>query len=245
MGGAVSGVEAPHQGVACVIGMRLLNRVAGLALKPEETAEVIAEVAAHPENISEEMLRQGITEEEAVQRALSRVGDWRDLKRKILAAEGVNKSWRNASGSFGFLGSLRHSLDALPGSASETRIATSRPRKRPEWHSVVYAVAVLAAFFGALGAYLSSRAGGSRGTMLLASVFPALAFTFAFLVMSPLGWSWERITGTRVDFDVVAAALLRDGVGWLLFSGAALLIGGLLAQLVTSPRPSSQEMAIV
>jgi len=100
-------------------------------------------------------------------------------------------------------------------------------------------------FLGALGAYISSRAGGSRGTVLLASVFPALAFTFAFLVMSPIGWGWERITGTRVDFDVVAAALLRDGAGWLLIPGTALLVGGLLAQLVSSPRPSSRKMAIV
>ena len=35
-------------------------------------------------------------------------------------------------------------------------------------------------FFGALGAYISSRAGGSRGTVLLASVFPALALTWRF-----------------------------------------------------------------
>src|SRR5256885_4920337 len=38
-------------------------------------------------------------------------------------------------------------------------------------------------FLGALGAYISSRAGGSRGTALLASIFPALALTLTFLLM--------------------------------------------------------------
>ncbi|HEY6384674.1 MAG TPA: permease prefix domain 1-containing protein, partial [Candidatus Acidoferrum sp.] len=56
-------------------------RLAGLALEPEETTEVIAEVAEHLEDTCEEMLRQGLTEEEAVRRALSQVGDWKDLRR--------------------------------------------------------------------------------------------------------------------------------------------------------------------
>ncbi len=222
------------------------QRLAGLALKPEETAEVIAEVAAHLENISEEMLRQGITEEEAVQRALSRVGDWRDLKRKILAARRSEQIMEKRIRQLWIPGFLTLILSML--CLAVLRKLGLQPRDLGSGLNgiLLYTPWLFSLpFFGALGAYLSSRAGGSRGTMLLASVFPALAFTFAFLVMSPLGWSWERITGTRVDFDVVAAALLRDGVGWLLFSGAALLIGGLLAQLVTSPRPSSQEMAIV
>jgi hypothetical protein len=63
------------------------QRLASLALEPEEKAEVIAEVAAHLEEICEEMLKQGLTEEEAVRRALSKVGNWRDLQRKIFAAK--------------------------------------------------------------------------------------------------------------------------------------------------------------
>jgi hypothetical protein len=63
------------------------QRLVSLALESEERAEVIAEVAAHLEDTCEEMLRQGMTEEEAVGRALSQVGDWKDLQRKILAAK--------------------------------------------------------------------------------------------------------------------------------------------------------------
>src|SRR5580765_1661023 len=68
-------------------GALVEQRLAGLVLEPEERTDVIAELAAHLGDICEEMLRQGVTEEEAVRRALSRVGDWRDLKRKIVAAK--------------------------------------------------------------------------------------------------------------------------------------------------------------
>ncbi len=97
---------------------------------------------------------------------------------------------------------------------------------------------------GALGTYLSSRAGGSRGTALLASVFPVLALTGAFLSMFPIGSILGRIIGRRVGFSIVATTLLRDGIGWLLVPGVALLAGGVLAHLLLSPRPASHETAI-
>ena len=99
-------------------------------------------------------------------------------------------------------------------------------------------------FFGALATYLSSRAGGSRRTALLASVFPVLALTGAFLSMFPIGLLIEGIIGRRVGFSIVATTLLRDGIGWLLVPGVALLAGGLLAHLLSGRRSSSQDTAI-
>jgi hypothetical protein len=99
-------------------------------------------------------------------------------------------------------------------------------------------------FLGALGAYISSRADGSRGTMLLASVFPAIALTFAFLFMFPFSATVELITGRPVDFSHVATVLLKDGIGWIVLPAAALLVGGLLAQLLSSARSSSRDAAI-
>ena len=63
------------------------QRLAGLGLEPEETTEVVVEIAAHLEDICEELLRQGMTEEEAVGQALAQAGDWRVLRRKILVAK--------------------------------------------------------------------------------------------------------------------------------------------------------------
>jgi hypothetical protein len=99
-------------------------------------------------------------------------------------------------------------------------------------------------FFGALGAYVSSRSGGSRGIVILASAFPALALTAAFLFMFPFGLTAQLIMGRPVDFSRVATVLLKDGISWILVPGSALLGGGLLAHLLLSKRSSSREMAI-
>lgn len=89
-------------------------------------------------------------------------------------------------------------------------------------------------FLGALGAYFSARGGASSATVLLASIFPVLALTTAFLLMFPIGMIIERVTGNHVDFSIVATALLRNGISWLLVPGAALLAGGLLVQFFLS-----------
>jgi len=98
--------------------------------------------------------------------------------------------------------------------------------------------------FGALGAYLSSRAGASRTTALLSSIFPVLALGAAFLLMFPIGPIVEQVIGNQVDFGVVATALLRDGMGWLFVPGAALFVGGLLVDALWSRRRSSQDATI-
>jgi hypothetical protein len=81
-------------------------------------------------------------------------------------------------------------------------------------------------------AYLSAQRGGLLGTVLLTSVFPVLALTAAFLLMFPIGFVIERVIGRPVDFSIVATALLRDGVGWVLVPGVALLAGGFLVHLL-------------
>ena len=99
-------------------------------------------------------------------------------------------------------------------------------------------------FLGALGAFISTRAGGSRATVLVASTFPALSLALSFLLMFPIGIVVEWITGTDLDFRFVATLLLRDGIGWLLLPFAALFVGGLLVQLVFGRKPSRPTTAI-
>jgi hypothetical protein len=123
----------------------------------------------------------------------------------------------------------------------QPRIAVSRP------NTIFFYVPWLLSlpFCGALATHLSSRAGGSRGTAVLASIFPVLALTGAFLSMFPIGLILEGIIGRRVAFSIVATTLLRDGIGWLVVPGAALLAGGLLVHLLFGRRRlSSQDTAI-
>jgi cation transport ATPase len=221
------------------------QRLASLTLEPEEKAEVIAEVAAHLEEICEEMLKQGLTEEEAVRRALSKVGNWRDLQRKIFAAKRREQPMKKRVWQLwvpGFLTLILSMLflTVLYRLGLRARLVSSGP------NAILLYTPWLAGlpFFGALGAYLSSRAGGSRGIVVLASVFPALALTFAFLFMFPFSLTVELIVGRPVDFSHVATVLLKDGIGWIVAPGAALLIGGLLAHALLSARSSSQRAAI-
>jgi cation transport ATPase len=221
------------------------QRLASLALEPKEKAEVIAEVATHLEEMCAEMLRQGITEEEAVQRALSRAGNWRDLQRKISAAKRSEEPMKKRVWQLWVPGFLRLILSmlfltALYGLGLRARLVWSGPS------AILLYTPWLAGlpFFGALGAYLSSRAGGSRANALFVSVFPALALAGAFLLMFPIGFAVEGITGRHIDFGSVAAVLLKDGIGWILIPAAALLVGGLLAHALLSTQSSSQRTAM-
>jgi hypothetical protein len=221
------------------------QRLTGLALEPGEATEVIAEVAAHLEDTCEEMLRQGMTEDEAVGRALGQAGDWRVLRRKILAAKRKEQVMQKRVRQLwipGFLSLILCLLfqAALQRLGLQPRIVwsgSSSPILYTPWLAAL-------PFIGALAAYVSSRAGGSRATVLFVSVFPALALTFAFLFMFPFSLTIELIAGRPVDFSRVATVLLKDGIGWLLVPGAALLVGGLLVHALLSTRSSSRATAI-
>ena len=63
------------------------HQLAGLALEPHERAEVIEELAAHLDEACQELRRQGMTEEEAVRRAVYQVENWNDLLKKIQTAK--------------------------------------------------------------------------------------------------------------------------------------------------------------
>jgi hypothetical protein len=221
------------------------QRLAGLALEPEERTEVIAEVAAHLEDTCEEMLRQGVTEEEAVRRALSQAGSWKELRRKIVGAKRREQIMEKRIRQLWVPGFLTLILSML----FLTVLYRLGLRGRLVWsgsNAILLYTPWLAGlpFIGALGAYISSRAGGSRATVLFVSVFPAIALTFAFLFMFPFSMSIELITGRPVDFSGVATVLLKDGIGWLLVPGLSLLLGGLLAHLLLNTRSSSRHPAI-
>jgi hypothetical protein len=220
-------------------------RLASLALEPQEKAEVIAEVAAHLEEICQGMVKQGVTEEEAVRQTLLKAGDWRDLRRKIFAARRREQPMKKRIWQLWVPGFLTLILSML----FLTVLYRLGLRARLVWsgpNSILLYTPWLAGlpFLGALGAYISSRAGSSRATLLFVSIFPALALTFAFLFMFPFGVTIELITGRSVDFSGVATILLKDGIGWILVPGAALLVGGLLAHALLSTGSSSQRTAI-
>lgn len=218
------------------------ERLNGLALEPAEKAEIIAELAEHLEDICDAMSRHGVSEVEAVQRALSQVGSWRSLQSKILAAKRREYFMRNRVRQLWFPGLLTLFLAAF--FLISLQMSGFRPYVLHSGASTVllywpWLVALLV--FGALGAYVSLRAGGSRTTAVLTTVFPAAALAGAFLLMFPIGVTAELVTHRHSDWPMVAAFLLGDGISWLLIPGVALLAGGLLAQALMTGRGASRQ----
>jgi hypothetical protein len=221
------------------------QRLSSLALDAEEKDEVQVELAAHLEESYEVFCKEGLPEKEAVHRTFEQVADWRDLQRRIFIAKRTGYPMQKRVHQLWIPGFLTMALSIV--FLVMLQKLGFNPRMVSWRDSDIFFYApwlVSLPFLGAFGAYISSRAGGSRRTALLASIFPALALTLTFLLMFPIGFIVERIIGSQVDFSIVAASLLRDGIDWILVPGAALLAGGLLVHLLFGRRLSSQDTAI-
>jgi hypothetical protein len=213
------------------------RRLADLALEEGEREEVVTELAGHLEEAHEALRREGLPEHEAIRGALSQVRNWNRLQRRICAAkehpmkQRVRQLW--IPGFLTFALSIVF-LTTLQRLGFRPRVLGDGPR------AILFYMPWLVSlvFCGAFGAYLASRARASREVTLLASAFPVLALTTAFLLMFPIDMIVKWIIGSPVDFAVVATSILKDSIGWLLLPGAALFVGGLLVQLLLSPRSS-------
>ena len=62
------------------------GELSGIALEPDEKSQVLEELAGHLEEDYQSLLSQGISDEGAAQRALTRVDDWQELKQMIESA---------------------------------------------------------------------------------------------------------------------------------------------------------------
>ena len=85
---------------------------------------------------------------------------------------------------------------------------------------------------GAMGAYLSNRAGGSQRAVFSSIVFPVLPYLAFFLIALPV----MAIFNEHLAHNIMFGALFVGLFAWVLSPGAALLAGGLLAQLFFSRR---------
>jgi hypothetical protein len=222
------------------------TKLAGLAIEPEEQREVIEELAAHLEETCEALRGEGLTEQEGIRRALSQVPDWNDLRNKIRMAR-IKESNMNSRVKQLWLPSLLTYVLSM-GFLALIQIFGPKPwvsfytgddmRTTP---SLIVYIPWLAALplIGAVGAYLSNRAGASVRTVLVSSIFPILPSIVVFAVVLPVGLIIDRQVGVKF----VAAGLLQGVIGWVLIPGTALLAGGLPAHLFLLRRLASRHIA--
>jgi hypothetical protein len=221
------------------------KRLEGLTLDAAEREEVHAELAAHLEETYEALLREGMLESDAIHRALSLAGDWQNLRRRIQNARTMENIMTNRVKQFWFpaLFTLLLSMGLL----MLIQVFGPNPwtvSRKSGWSlvapmAVVYLPWLLSLpVIGAMGAYLSSRAGGSRRAVFSSIVFPVLPYLAFFLVAFPV----MAIFNDRLAHNIMSGALFLGLFAWVVAPGAALLAGGLLAHLFLSRRLDSRRI---
>jgi len=190
-----------------------------------QQTEVVSELASHLEDLCEHARGLGITEAEAISRALNEVNNWRQLSRDISRTKKPEGQMNYRTRSLWLPGFT--TLSAAMG----TLMLMTRFNIEPKmiWHGSMAVVQLylpwLGAlpFIGGLGAYLSRRAQGQMRARLAAALFPALVpfavFCPAIVVSAVLE---HHLTWTVVPFAFAVLVF-----NWVLLPGAFLLAGAL------------------
>jgi hypothetical protein len=212
------------------------QRLTGLALEPEETSQVLEELAGHLEEDYLSLRISGVSEEDAVHRALKQVDDWQELRQRVESARKKENLMPKRVAQF-WLPAFLTLLLSMVGLAVIQAFGPS-PWTRPASHlwmpvAVVYVSwLVFLPLIGALGAYVSRRAGGSARIVFSSIVFPVLPYLTFFLIGLPVA----LILDDHVAHNVTIPALFVGLFAWVVFPAAALLAGGWPVQLWASRR---------
>ena len=216
-------------------------QLAGLPLSPGTKADVVDELAGHLEEVYEGHRRQGMTEELAAQRAMRQVTDWNALQRHIRNAKKREELMQNRVRQLWFPGFLTLTLSTglLP-----MLLKLGLQPRIVSWSgpdTILFYVLWLMTLplFGALGAYISLRAGGSARAILFSGIFPMLSLASCFFVILPLSIVLDR----SIAFHLTLTGFLGLLLSWIVAPGAALLIGALPIQILDVRKMHSQRVA--
>lgn len=191
--------------------------------------EVCAELAAHLEENYQSLLREGHWEEDAAERVLSAIGDWRQLKRSIEQSRAKEFSMSKRVAQFwlpAFLTLLCSMVFLMLIQKFDSNPTVQEPTKQLQMTPValVYIAWLLTLpFIGAMGAYLSIRAGSSIRIALLSVVFPVLPYLTFFIIGLPIA----LLLDDHVAHNITIPAFFVGLSAWVIFPALALLAGGL------------------
>lgn len=170
------------------------SRLAPLGLDAMREQDIRAELAEHLEDAYAAARSEGVSEEDAVARAMAQVPDWTELARTIRRADEKE-------------GPMSHDMKTLcvPGltalcCAAALMLGVTVLFPSELWldprASVRLAIAGLwmssYLAFGALGAWLSRRAGGSMRTRFVAGIFPMALHLAIYVPLIALGLMAQR-----------------------------------------------------
>lgn len=202
-----------------------------------ERTEMVSELAAHLEDACEARIADGFSEETAMRQILDSSANWRELTRRI----------RRAKAQRGFNDRTRQiwipSLVSLA-LANAVLMLFGRIALKPvsvtvepiSWYPGIPLVLIylrwiaLQPVTGAIGAYLSYRAGGGRRTQLIAGLFPSIVMFGLWFGFIPASEVFAR-NRFVLQHPIYFAA---GAISWILVPGMALLFGA--APVMALPR---------
>ena len=198
------------------------------SLSPQDQQQTTAELASHLDDLCEEYRLQGLSETEAVARAINTVTDWPALASAIQRAKREEEPMNRRTRQF-WLPGIINLMIAMLGLMFEVRM-DSHPRiYNTRFADMMLYIPWLLAlpFCGAFAAYLCRRAGGDRAARLATASFPAAAYLGCFVLVLP-------IARFGPDHFVAWGAVAVVVFCWAILPGIALLLGA-LPFLRTSP----------
>jgi len=206
-------------------------RLAGVALEQDDSAqEVVEELAGHLEEQYQSLRREGISDQNAIHRVLQQVTDWHDLKSKIESSRKKERPMTKRVSQFWFPAFLTILL--AMSFLMVIQELGPKPWVSPAWGGPPRMAPVAVVYFswlvtlpliGALGAYLSKRAGARPWVVFSSVVFPTFPYLAFFIIALPAA----AVLDDQVAHNIMLPAFFVGFAAWVLLPAMALLIGGL------------------
>jgi hypothetical protein len=202
-----------------------------LDLPETEQQAVIAELAAHLEDLYNEQIQNGGTESEARKKVMNEVAQWRPLARKIQHAKSKEKTMNPRTRQL-WLPSLVSLTTAMLSLMAMTTLG--KPYLFYSHHvitTVYFPWLASLPLCGAAAAYLSARAGGARRARLASTLCPAVALlaVFCFIFMAGI---------VGADHALTFNGFLLFVWNWVFLPGTSLLLGALPFLSEQKPSPT-------
>jgi hypothetical protein len=198
------------------------ERMGSCGLPPSDREEVISELAAHLEETYGALRAQGLAEPEALNLAMQEVGNWNVLAENIRHSkeQPMNQRTRNF-----WLPALANFDVASLFLLVLTQISL-QPKFLVRLNSslgIFFYVGWLLAqvLFGAFGAFLSRRGGGTTSTRVIAGIFPAIVMFGIWALVIPVSAFAEHNQFVLQHPFYYALGI----VPWVVLPGSALLLG--------------------
>lgn len=204
------------------------DRLPEARLHSPQRNEIVAELAGHLEEFYDDQIGRGVSETQALNDALAQVSNWPDLARKIERAKRTEGMMNQRTRSFWLPAFITLTAWVLfEAILAQTSYGPRMILGHPKMMDFIWPIWLAGQpFLGAIGAYTSRRAGGTRFARLAAGLFP-MVITFvgmaAGYVLILIAWMRGRIDLGHIDL----ASAERLALGIIILPGLALLLGTL------------------